>query len=89
MGTRIGAVLSAPMVSLSMGLAAAAGGLLPPSCAVYDAVWEYLMPMAAGLFMLEHDVSRYGAFHGSCADKCCISNLDNFCLLQEDFRLCN
>jgi uncharacterized membrane protein len=59
--TQLGRVLSAPMLSLVLGLALSGLGVLPTSSATYDAVWTYIMPLAASLYMLENDVSRWGS----------------------------
>lgn len=68
--TRLGQVLGAPMLSLCCGLALAALGVLPSSCATFDAVWRYLMPLAAALMMLENDVSRWGMWEAGALGGC-------------------
>lgn len=54
--TAIGKLLSAPVIALLLGLGGAAAGLLPTQCVAYDAVWEYVMPIAAALLLLESDL---------------------------------
>jgi hypothetical protein len=44
---------------MSAALGLAAGGVLPLDCAAYDAVWSFIMPLAAALFMLESDLTRW------------------------------
>jgi len=59
--TALGAALSAPLVSMLLAMAAAAGGLLPTGAAAdgaYAPVWRFLMPLAASLFLLEADFSK-------------------------------
>ena len=56
--TRLGAVLSAPLVSMLLALVAAAAGVLPAASGVADTVWLYLMPLGAALYLLEGDLSQ-------------------------------
>ena len=56
--TPLGAVLSAPLVSMLLALAGAAAGLLPAASPVYDCVWTYLMPLAAAMYLLESDLRQ-------------------------------
>lgn len=56
--TPLGAVLSAPLVSMVCALAAAAAGVLPASSAAADAIWTYLMPLGAALYLLESDLTQ-------------------------------
>ena len=56
--TPLGAVLSAPLVSMLLALAAAATGLLPTASSAADAIWTYLMPLSASLILLEGDLSQ-------------------------------
>ncbi len=56
--TPLGAVLSAPLASMLLALAGAAAGLLPTTSAAADAIWTYLMPLAAACYLLESDLSQ-------------------------------
>lgn len=51
-------MLSAPLVSMLAAVALTASGIIPTDCPSYDVVWQYLMPMAAGCFLLETDLTR-------------------------------
>lgn len=62
--TRWGAVVSAPLLALSAALAAAAVGLLPAFSPVYDAVWQYLMPLAVALYLLDLDIGSFARSGG-------------------------
>ena len=57
----LGRLLSAPLLSLALGLGGAAAGLLPTSGPAFDIVWQYLMPLAAALYLLETDLQGYAA----------------------------
>ena len=56
--TPLGAVLSAPLVSMLVALVAAAAGLLPTASGAADAVWAYLMPLGAACYLLESDLTQ-------------------------------
>lgn len=56
--TPLGAVLSAPLVSMLLALAAAAAGLLPVASGAADTIWTYLMPLGAALYLLECDLTQ-------------------------------
>jgi uncharacterized membrane protein len=56
--TPVGAVLSAPLVSMLLALAGAALGWLPAASAAADAIWAYLMPLGAALYLLDCDLSQ-------------------------------
>ena len=56
--TRLGGVLSAPLASLLAALALAAAGLVPTASSTADAIWAYLMPLGAALYLLESDLSQ-------------------------------
>ena len=56
--TPLGGVLSAPLLSMLLALAAAAAGLLPTASGVADAIWIYLMPLGAALYLLECDLTQ-------------------------------
>ena len=65
--------LSGPVVALLGGLFAANLGLIPTSSPVYDAVWDYIVPLCIPLLLLKADLRRIwketgrmlGAFHVS------------------------
>ena len=57
--TPFGAVLSPPLVSMLVALGLAVLGIIPTSCAAYEAVWTYLMPLAAALTLLQSDLRRW------------------------------
>ena len=54
--TALGKLLSAPVIALLLGLLGAAAGILPVQCTAYDVVWQYVMPLAAALILLESDL---------------------------------
>lgn len=56
--TPLGAVLSAPLASMLLALAAAAAGVLPTASGAADAIWTYLMPLGAALYLLESDLTQ-------------------------------
>ena len=56
--TPVGAVLSAPLSAMLLALGAAAVGVLPCASPTYDAVWRFLMPLAAALYLLEGDLRQ-------------------------------
>jgi uncharacterized membrane protein len=56
--TPFGAVLSAPLVAMIAALGLAMLGVIPTAAPTYDAVWVYLMPLAAALSLLESDLRR-------------------------------
>ena len=62
--TAWGRLLSAPVLTLLLSLAAAGAGLLPSTSPVYDVVWSHLMPLAVALLLLEQDVSGIRAAGG-------------------------
>lgn len=41
-----------------LALAGAAAGLLPTASTAADAIWTYLMPLAAACYLLESDLSQ-------------------------------
>ncbi|NBU65712.1 MAG: hypothetical protein EBS29_14595 [Chloroflexia bacterium] len=51
--------LSPPLVSIALGAAASAAGLVPTACLEYDVVWTFLMPIAAALYLLDANLSGY------------------------------
>ncbi|MEW5296947.1 MAG: hypothetical protein WDW36_000191 [Sanguina aurantia] len=56
--SRLGRLLSAPLVSMLLAAGLAATGVIPFDCASYGVVWDYLMPMAAACFLLETDLAK-------------------------------
>ena len=56
--TAAGRFLSAPVLAMLAGMAAAAAGIVPPVSAVYDAVFSHVMPLAAALCLLEADLAE-------------------------------
>lgn len=56
--TPLGAVLSAPLVSMLLALAAAAAGVLPTASGAADAIWAFFMPLGAALYLLESDLTQ-------------------------------
>jgi uncharacterized membrane protein len=68
-----GARLSGPVIALIGGLGAANLGIIPVSSPVYDAVWDYVVPLCIPLLLLKADIRRIwketgrmlGAFHVS------------------------
>lgn len=56
--TPLGAVLSAPLVSMLVALAAAVAGILPLTSGAADAIWAVIMPLAAALTLLESDLTQ-------------------------------
>lgn len=56
--TPLGSLLSSPVAAMALALGASATGLIPPAAPAYDAVWTYLMPLAAALSLLETDLRR-------------------------------
>ena len=66
--TPLGRYASAPLFALALGLALAASNVLPLQSPAYDVVWNWLMPLATSLFLLENaDVSRCGTTALHCA----------------------
>ena len=53
-----GRFLSAPVLAMLLGMAAAAAGLLPSTSPAYEAVFDVVVPLACALCLLEADVSR-------------------------------
>lgn len=53
-----GARVSGPVLALLGGLAAANLGLIPISSPVYDAVWDYIVPLCIPLLLLKADLRR-------------------------------
>ena len=56
--TAAGRFLSAPVLALAAGMAAAATGILPVTSPAYDVVSSCLMPLAAALCLLEADLTE-------------------------------
>lgn len=56
--TPLGAVLSAPLLSMVLALAAAAAGVLPTASTAADTVWAFLLPLGAALYLLESDLTQ-------------------------------
>ena len=56
--TKIGATLSAPLLSLMLALTLSATGIIPVSSPTYDIIWTYLMPLGAALYLLESDLRQ-------------------------------
>jgi uncharacterized membrane protein len=56
--TALGKSLSAPLLTMAGGIVFAAIGVIPADCHLYGVVWEYMMPLAAALFILESDVTE-------------------------------
>lgn len=56
--TPLGSLLSSPVAAMALALAASAAGLIPTAAPAYDAVWTYVMPLAAALSLLETDLRR-------------------------------
>lgn len=54
--TAVGKLLSAPVIALLLGLLGAAAGILPVQCTAYEVVWQYVMPLAAALILLDSDL---------------------------------
>ncbi len=67
--TALGRLLSAPVVALLLGLGGAAAGLLPAASATYDAVWQFLMPLAAALILLEADLRGQAPEHSASSNR--------------------
>ncbi|HLA39014.1 MAG TPA: DUF819 family protein, partial [Candidatus Glassbacteria bacterium] len=53
-----GSRLSGPVVALIGGLAAANLGLIPIASPVYDAVWDYIVPLCIPLLLLKADLRK-------------------------------
>ncbi|KAK9811046.1 hypothetical protein WJX73_009199 [Symbiochloris irregularis] len=51
--TPFGRYVSAPLFALLLGFVLAAAGLLPMQCQAYDVVWQWLMPLATALYLLD------------------------------------
>jgi uncharacterized membrane protein len=49
---------------MAVGVLLAACGVLPQDCAGYDVVWQYLMPLAAGAYLVDTDMSQLVAAGG-------------------------
>jgi uncharacterized membrane protein len=56
--TRLGILLSAPLLSTFLALIAASLKIIPTTAPIYDTIWTYLMPLAAALCLLESDISK-------------------------------
>lgn len=56
--SKLGRLLSAPLVSMLLAAGLAATGVIPFDCPSYGVVWDYLMPMAAACFLLETDLAK-------------------------------
>lgn len=73
--TPLGGVLSAPLAAMLGALCLAVLGVIPTAAPTYDTVWAYIMPLAAGLCLLESDLRRCGRVHHQqpgCLFKCSI-----------------
>jgi len=57
--TRLGSLLSGPLLAILLGLLLSAAGVVPPSCPAYDVVSSYVLPLAAALYLLESDVREW------------------------------
>ncbi len=55
---RWGARVSGPVLALLGGLGAANLGLIPTASPVYDAVWDYIVPLCIPLLLLKADLRR-------------------------------
>ena len=53
-----GARLSGPVIALIGGLGAANLGIIPVNSPVYDAVWDYVVPLCIPLLLLKADIRR-------------------------------
>ena len=70
---KLAAKLSGPVVALIGGLAFANFGIIPLQSTVYDAVWDYIVPLCIPLLLLKADIRKIwretgrllGAFHVS------------------------
>ena len=70
---KLAAKLSGPVVALIGGLAFANFGVIPLQSPVYDAVWDYIIPLCIPLLLLKADIRKIwretgrllGAFHVS------------------------
>ncbi|GAX78081.1 hypothetical protein CEUSTIGMA_g5523.t1 [Chlamydomonas eustigma] len=56
--SKIGSLLGGPLVSMLCAVALAAAGIIPTDAPSYDIVWKYLMPLAAGCFLVDVDITR-------------------------------
>ena len=56
--TSFGAAVSAPLLSLLLALLLSATGILPIQNPAYDAIWTYIMPLGAALYLLESDLRQ-------------------------------
>ena len=56
--TKIGGLLGGPLVSMLCAVALASSGIIPTDTPAYDVVWQYLMPLAAGCFLLDADMAK-------------------------------
>lgn len=56
--TKVGAALSAPLLSLLLALVLSAAGVIPVTSSTYDIIWTYLMPLGAALYLLESDLRQ-------------------------------
>lgn len=54
--TRIGQRVSGVMIVVSLSIALANLGVIPPSAPVYDVIWVYLVPLAIALFLVKADL---------------------------------
>ncbi|KAK7270468.1 hypothetical protein RIF29_23633 [Crotalaria pallida] len=56
--TKLGSILSGPMVSILIGLAASNIGILSSKVPAYDAVMQFLLPLAVPLLLFRADLRR-------------------------------
>ena len=56
--TKLGSLLGGPLVSMLCAIALASLGIIPTDTPAYDVVWQYLMPLAAGCFLLDADMTK-------------------------------
>ena len=54
--TKVGEILSAPLLAIIFGLLLAAFGVLPQECQLFDSISTYVLPLAASLYLLESDL---------------------------------
>ena len=54
--TRVGTLLSSPLIAMLVGAAGVGLGVIPIGAAAYDVVWTYLMPLATSCYLLQCDL---------------------------------
>ena len=95
--TPLGRYVSSPLFALALGFMLAAAGILPVQSPAYNIVWDWLMPLATALYLLDSaDLRRYvlaapslcwGAkLSLSTADKNCSSQRLGQCSLDYSIR---